>query len=88
MQYQFDKQALQKKLEEVGATQPCHRCGHPNFAIIDGATNIQLQDPLNLDGGLVIGGASMPVVYVACGNCGAITAHAIGALELVDLKGK
>jgi hypothetical protein len=29
-----------------------------------------------------VDGASVPVVHVACDNCGAITAHAIGAFGL------
>ena len=88
MQYKFDKTLIQQKLIEKGATLPCRRCGRSDFAIIDGATNIQLQDTLNLDGGIVLGGASMPVIYVACTHCGALTLHAVGGLGLINLKGE
>ena len=86
MQYKFDKNLIQQKLIEKGATLPCHRCGKSEFAIIEGATNFQLQETLNLDGGIVIGGASMPVIHIVCTNCGAITSHAIGGLGLINLK--
>ena len=72
---------IAKKLTEKNATLPCHRCGATEFTVLEGFSNIFLQKDFNA--GLVIGGPSIPVIHVACNNCGAITAHAIGALGLL-----
>ncbi len=78
----IDKDRIAKLLTERGATKPCHRCGHTNFVVIDGYATYSLQD--NLDGGMVLGGPAVPVVLVACANCGAITPHAVGVLGLLS----
>ncbi len=67
-------------LQQKGATQPCHRCGQLSFTVLDGFTKFILQQ--NFRDGVEVEGASVPAVNVACGNCGAITAHAVGALGL------
>jgi len=77
----IDRDEVAKNLTERGATKPCHRCGHTNFAVIEGYSSFSLQE--KLDGNIVIGGPAVPVVMVACTNCGAITPHALGALGLL-----
>lgn len=77
----IDRDQIAKLLTERGATKPCHRCGHTNFAVIDGYSSFSLQD--SLEGGLVLGGPAVPVVTVACTKCGAITPHALGPLGLL-----
>jgi hypothetical protein len=47
---------------------------------LDGFTKFILQS--NFRDGVKVEGASVPVVNVACDNCGAVTAHAVGALGL------
>ena len=74
----LDRDEVAEKLAEKGATKPCHRCGHNSFTVLEGYTNIQLQD--DFKAGIVLGGPSLPVVHIACNNCGAITSHALGAL--------
>lgn len=76
-------------LDRVGANLPCPRCGKRNFALVDGYFNHPIQTSLN---GLVIGGPSVPSVVVVCNNCGFISQHALGALNLLpkqpeDIKG-
>jgi len=77
----MDKDTIALKLQEKGAVKPCHRCEQMEFSIINGYTNIQLQD--DFDGPIVLGGARIPVIHVACQNCGAITSHALGALGML-----
>lgn len=69
-------------LTKKGAMLPCHRCGSNQFSILEGFSNIFLQNDFNQ--GLVIGGPSIPIIHVACNNCGAITDHAIGALGFLS----
>jgi ribosomal protein L37E len=77
----LDRDEVAQKLSEKGATKPCHRCGQNSFTVLEGYTNIQLQDDFKT--GLVIGGPSVPVTHIACNNCGAITSHALGALDML-----
>lgn len=78
----FEHDTIIRRLEERGANRPCHRCGHEIFSVIDNYSFMNLQEEIT--GPLIIGGSSsVPVVLVACANCGAITAHAAGALDLL-----
>jgi hypothetical protein len=77
-----DKKKIAQLLTERGAVKPCFRCGHINLVVLDSYSNFTLQD--NMSQGLVVGGPSVPVALVACSNCGAITAHALGALGLLE----
>jgi hypothetical protein len=76
----MDTNRVGQVLQQKGVTKPCHRCDHMNFTVLNGFTKFILQK--NFRDGVEAGGASVPVVNVACDNCGAITAHAIGALGL------
>jgi ribosomal protein L37E len=77
---------IAKKLTEKKATLPCHRCGGVNFTVLEGFSNILLQESFNAP--LSVGGASVPVVHIACNNCGALTPHAVGALGLLAQGGQ
>ncbi|MEC3114620.1 hypothetical protein P9015_26505 [Bacillus cereus] len=70
-----------KILEEKGATRPCSRCGHMNFSLLDGYFNHSIQT--SLDGGMVIGGPTVPVITTVCNQCGCLSQHAVGALGLL-----
>lgn len=83
MNKSFNQKEVEEKLTQKGALNVCHRCGHGNFAILEGFSSLFLQPDLSNIGGVTIGGPVVPVVYVACQNCGAITPHAIGALGLL-----
>ena len=78
----MDKKLIADKLNELEATLPCHRCGNDSFTILEGFTNITLQD--DYKNGVVIGGKTVPVVHVACSKCGNISSHAIGVLGFMD----
>ncbi len=81
----FDRKEIARKLEQKGATRPCHRCGQSAFTVIEGLSNVMLQQ--NMSAGLVIGGPTVPVAHVVCNNCGALTPHALGALDLLPQGG-
>ncbi|HHF3232168.1 TPA: hypothetical protein ACPJ2O_003754 [Vibrio diabolicus] len=71
---------VSKKLEEKGATNPCHRCNATSFAVIDEMSHFGLQEFIAAP---TLGGSSIPVALIVCKNCGAITPHALGALDLI-----
>ncbi|MGP5546972.1 hypothetical protein [Psychrobacter alimentarius] len=77
----INRDEVARKLSEKGATRPCQRCGKNSFTVLEGLTNITLQDDFSAD--LIIGGPSLPVAHIACNNCGAITSHALGALDML-----
>lgn len=77
----IDREKIARKLSEKGATRPCHRCGQNAFTVLEGFTNIQLQD--DFSAGITFGGPSVPVAHIVCNNCGAITPHALGALDML-----
>ena len=81
---QIERDEIARKLEEKKATQHCHRCSHNSFTVLEGFSNIQIQEDLTAV--LVIGGPSVPVALIACNNCGAITPHALGALDMLPLE--
>jgi hypothetical protein len=76
-----------KKLEDLGAKNPCSRCGNKTFTVIDGYGNFSLQNEFS-NKTLIIGGPAIPVVFIACANCGAITPHALGALQILPSQDK
>ena len=77
---QTTRDEIAKRLKDKGAVLPCPRCGNKSFFVIDGYFNQTLQEELQ---GLVIGGHSIPSAIVACGNCGFMSQHALGALDLL-----
>lgn len=83
---EFNSTEIQELLEKVGAVKSCHRCGNNGFVLLDGYSSIILQKDLSNIGGITIGGPAVPIVYVVCDKCGAITSHAIGALGLLNDK--
>lgn len=78
----IDRDKVAQILTERGATKPCARCGHTNFAVLESYSYFTLQDDVSQ--GLVIGGPAVPVALIACSNCGALTPHALGALGLLE----
>jgi ribosomal protein L37E len=77
----LNRKEVADKLNSKGATLPCHRCGRKEFTVLEGFSSISLQN--DLSGGLVIGGPAVPVVHIVCNNCGALTPHALGALDML-----
>ena len=78
--HSMDTNRVGLALQQRGVVNPCHRCGHLSFTVIDGFNKFIVQNDFR--GGVAIDGASIPAINVACDNCGALTAHAVGALGL------
>ena len=76
----FDKDRFAQLLTEKGAKNPCHRCGHKSFALIDGYSFL----PVNEKQGAILGGPTIPAILIVCNNCGSITPHALGAFEKLE----
>jgi len=75
----IDWQQVASVLTERGADQPCHRCGKREFTVVEGYSQLPIQDE---PAGLHLSGKTIPTVLVICKNCGAVTWHALGALGL------
>ena len=73
------RQHIISALEAKRVNMPCPRCGTRSFDLVAEST-IQIQER---PGTFVVGGPAIPVVVVACSNCGFITEHAIGPLGLM-----
>jgi hypothetical protein len=66
-------------LQNKGATKPCARCGHSHFSVVD-ETLLTLQP---LSGDFILGGDGVPVVIVACNNCGNLWHHALAPIGML-----
>jgi len=75
-----DRNQIVKALEARGATRPCPRCGHNSFELVAGYFNHFIQTSL---GGVNIGGPSVPTAVIVCTNCGWLSEHALGVLNLL-----
>lgn len=78
------KQMIIKRLRERNVRGACPMCGNRNFTLVDGYLNRPLQTELTM--GMVLGGPSIPTVAIACSNCGFISEHALGALDLLPTQ--
>lgn len=78
---ELDRDEIARKMTEKGATRPCHRCGKSAFTVLEGFSNIMIQKKLN--SGIAFGGPTVPVAHIVCNNCGAVTPHALGALDML-----
>ena len=80
---EINKQEIAEKLDDKGAHLPCHRCGNKTFSILNGYSKFIIQENIDDLPTTIIGGPSVPFILIACNNCGAITPHAMGALDLL-----
>ncbi|MGD9581599.1 MAG: hypothetical protein AB7V50_09520 [Vampirovibrionia bacterium] len=76
------KREIGQALNAKGVNKPCPLCGNSGFTLLDGFINNTIQD--NLSSGLVIGGPSVPTIVLVCNNCGFLSQHALGALNLLE----
>ena len=65
-------------LQEKGVKAPCPRCGKNRFDII-GESSVPIQEDPSV---FRVGGPSVPVILLACVNCGYLTMHAQGPLDM------
>ena len=77
---EIDNDKIIEKLKEKCAINSCPRCNAHKFSIA-GTSYLPLIDK---PGDITLGGQNVPVVLVACENCGFISQHALGAFGLLN----
>lgn len=76
----IDKNKVVKKLEELGAVNPCPRCGNQRFDYVGvSALVVDTEDYSDLK-------YRVPVAVVACSNCACIYQHALIALGITPAE--
>lgn len=81
---EFNKQQAIDTLIEKAAIYPCHRCGNVKFAVLDGVSLLPLIECI--DSHTIVDRMNTPIFHVLCENCGALTAHSLGMLDLMSNK--
>lgn len=76
-----EKQKIICKLNEKGVRTTCPMCGNNKFVIADGYFNHPMQS--GFQGGLTLGGPSIPTIAIVCERCGFTSQHALGVLGLL-----
>lgn len=74
------KEELIGKLSDKGVKGVCPMCGNDHFVVADAYFNNPLQNSLFA---INIGGPSIPTIPIICSNCGFVSQHALGVLELL-----
>ncbi len=77
-----DKRKIIAKLAEKKVVASCPMCSNKNFTLADGYFTNPLQ--MSPQGGLLIGGPSIPTIAIICTQCGFISQHALGILGLLQ----
>ena len=83
---EFEKQNIILKLNEKGIRTNCPMCGNDKFVIADGYFLHYMQAVVN--GGLSLGGPSIPTIAIVCERCGFTSQHALGVLGLLPQNDK
>lgn len=83
---QEQKDAIVARLAARGFQGRCPMCGKNSFVLMDGYFNTQVIN--HVLPGVPSPSSNMPTIAVICSNCGFISHHAIGALDLFSVFGK
>lgn len=75
-----DKKKIIEEFAKRGVKYHCPMCGNNNFVVADGYFNNTIQPELK---GFILGGPSIPTIPIICTNCGYISQHALGVLNLL-----
>jgi hypothetical protein len=81
--FQNQKDLIAKKIQERVPGLKCPACGLSDFTLTEGYLAHDLQDDLV---SRQIGGKNVPVVPIACKNCGFIMEFSAGILNLLPKK--
>jgi hypothetical protein len=73
------KEKIIKALQDRKVSQPCPRCQATGFDVV-GQTSVALNDNPSV---ATLGGLVVPAALIACSQCGFITLHALGSLDLM-----
>jgi len=80
---QEEKLKIAKRLNEKIKDITCPMCHQHSFIIADGYFNNTVQDHLD---GLALGGTTIPTASIICANCGFVSQHSLGVLNLLPNK--
>jgi hypothetical protein len=70
-------------LKTKGVRLPCPRCGYAHFTLLEGFFSQPISGNLAASGTMAFSqGPTVPSVVTACGRCGFLSQHALGALGL------
>ena len=67
-------------LNKKGVNKPCPRCGHPHFSVVAEAEITVVEDTR----WRAAVPQALPIVVVACSNCGFVSQHALGPIGLLE----
>lgn len=74
----------QKRIVEIltkkGVKLPCPRCGNNHFVVQEGFLNPPLAEKV---GDIILGGKTIPTIVTFCSNCGFLSQHVAGVLQLL-----
>ena len=73
------RQKLRKWLEEKKATPSCPSCGQNNWSLGEMVAALPFES-----GGVRIGGPTVPMVQLVCGNCAYVRFHAALPIGLIE----
>jgi len=79
------KEEIIKKLGSKKFKAVCPMCGNKKFTLVDGYFSHPIQSDLKR---LSLGGSSIPTVPIICLQCGFVSQHALGVLELLAKEEK
>lgn len=78
-----EKEKIIQKLREKNVNLGCPRCNNKNFTLVNGYFKQIIQNDLK---NTALGGPSIPFVMTVCVNCGFISQHALGAIDMLPKK--
>ena len=79
------KEEIKRVLVAKAPNLTCPMCGSKGFSLADGYLMNTIQTDLK---SIALGGQAIPSVGVICNNCGFISQHALGALDLLPKETK
>ena len=74
------KKKISEELTKRKHSLTCPMCQNRNFIMADGYFSNIMQPDF---GSISIGGPGIPTIAIVCNNCGFVSQHALGVLELL-----
>lgn len=74
---------LTQRLKQKQRGFVCPMCSHDKFVLLDSYIRNEIVTDLD---GVQLGGPSVPAAAIICVNCGFISQHALGTLNLLPTK--
>ncbi|TNE34369.1 hypothetical protein EP342_02920 [bacterium] len=77
------KKKIAEELDKRIKGLTCPMCHNKHFIIADGYFNNNMQDDFK---NINLGGPSIPTISIICSNCGFVSQHALGVLNLLPIN--